>query len=174
MTTIAATKKIARLGILLGITVALSALESLFALPFLPPNMKPGFANVVVMYAAFALDAKSAITLNALKAVFVFTIRGAMAGALSFAGGMLSIIIILALLSVRRASFSYIFISVSGAISHNLGQFLVISIWFNAPEFMYYTPFILASGVIFGVLTGSVLRALMPLLEKIAKPEKKV
>lgn len=53
----------------------------------LPPGVKPGLANIVVMYALFFLGRGQALTLVLLKSFFAMLTRGPSAGALSLAGG---------------------------------------------------------------------------------------
>ena len=80
------------MGLLFALSVVLSFLEgTLTPLLGLPPGVKLGLANVVVMYALFFLGRGSAFTLVLLKSFFVLLTRGAMAGALSLGGGLLSL-----------------------------------------------------------------------------------
>ena len=78
------TRRVALMGLLFALSVVLSFLEgTLTPLLGLPPGVKLGLANVVVMYALFFLGRGSAFTLVLLKSFFVLLTRGAMAGALS-------------------------------------------------------------------------------------------
>ena len=55
-------RKTALLGILCAQAIALSFLESLIpALPFLPPGAKPGFSNIVTMFAVLTLGLPQAM-----------------------------------------------------------------------------------------------------------------
>ena len=86
------TRRVALMGLLFALSVVLSFLEgTLTPLLGLPPGVKLGLANVVVMYALFFLGRGSAFTLVLLKSFFVLLTRGAMAGALSLGGGLLSL-----------------------------------------------------------------------------------
>lgn len=147
------------MGIMLGIIVVIGILESFLVVPFLPPHAKPGFANIVVMYCIFAIGRRQAFTLNILKSLFVIITRGAIAGLLSIAGGVLSIIVIMLL--VRFTKLSFVAISVAGALTHSLGQFAVFMLLMRTPALIYYLPILIISGLISGVLTGTLLTTLL-------------
>ena len=116
------------MGLLFALSVVLSFLEgTLTPLLGLPPGVKLGLANVVVMYALFFLGRGSAFTLVLLKSFFVLLTRGAMAGALSLGGGLLSLGV-MAVLCLFRSRPSVFILSVCGAITHNFGQLLVINL----------------------------------------------
>ncbi|MEG2672808.1 MAG: Gx transporter family protein, partial [Ruthenibacterium sp.] len=88
------TRRTALLGMLFALAMVLSFLEgSLVPLLGLPPGVKLGLANVVVMYALFFLGKADAGMLVVLKSAFSFFTRGASAGALSLAGGVLSLLV---------------------------------------------------------------------------------
>ena len=158
------TRRVALMGLLFALSVVLSFLEgTLTPLLGLPPGVKLGLANVVVMYALFFLGRGSAFTLVLLKSFFVLLTRGAMAGALSLGGGLLSLV-----LCLFRSSPSVFILSVCGAITHNFGQLLVINLLMTQSVYtLYYAPVLLLSGLGMGALTSVGLKALLPALEKL-------
>ena len=162
------TKKIAFIGLMLAIIAALSALEhTLPPLPFLPPNVKLGLSNIITMYCVFFVSRAQAVTLNVAKSFFVLLMRGPIAAALSFCGGMLSIGIIILLIVIFRERISYTAVSVAGAISHNIGQFIAVSVILYSPYIIYYLPVLIVSGVIMGAVTGTLLKVVLPVLDNI-------
>ena len=65
-------KRLALMGLLFALAMALSFLESLLpALPMLPPGIRLGLSNIVTMYALFALGPVSGYTIAVLKSLFV-------------------------------------------------------------------------------------------------------
>ena len=46
------------------------------------------------------------------------------------------------------------FVSVGGAIAHNIGQIIIAMILFQTTSVLYYLPVLILSGVITGVFTG--------------------
>lgn len=145
--------RVALMGLLFALSVVLSFLEgTLTPLLGLPPGVKLGLANVVVMYALFFLGRGSAFTLVLLKSFFVLLTRGAMAGALSLGGGLLSLGV-MAVLCLFRSRPSVFILSVCGAITHNFGQLLVINLLMTQSVYtLYYAPVLLLSGLGMGAL----------------------
>ena len=150
-------KKIPLLGLMLAIILVLTTLEATLT-PLLPLHTKPGLANVVVMFCLFSLGRREAVLLNVLKSLFVLITRGPMAGLLSLCGGLLSIAVIIALSSKKQ---SYSFISVSGAVTHNLGQVTIAAIIMSTPLIFYYLPTLIISGLLTGLLTATLLKTLL-------------
>lgn len=165
------TKRIALLGMLFALSIVLSFAESAIApLLGLPPGVKPGLANIVVMYAMFFLGAKDAMALVVLKSLFGALTRGVMAGALSLGGGVLSLLAMLLLFWIFRKDKEppYFILSVSGAIMHNLGQLLMLNLLFTQSIYtFYYAPVLLISGLVMGAVTALMLKTLMPALRRI-------
>lgn len=162
------TKKIALMGVMLAFILALSYLEHLLPpLPVLPPNFRFGLSNIVTMYCFFFIGKSSALTLNILKSLFVALMRGPFAGVLSFSGGMLSIIVLIILTAVFRDKISYIMLSVCAAIAHNLGQIAAASFVVKTNILWVYFPVLLATGIVMGIITGTLLKIIMPLLHKL-------
>ena len=153
-------------GMLFALAILLSFVEGMAAPALgLPPGVKPGLANIVVMYALFFLGRGQALTLVLLKSFFAMLTRGPSAGALSLAGGLLSLsALLLLLLPLEKPS--YFVLSVAGAVSHNLGQLLMASLWLKTAFSLAYAPVLIVSGVGMGAVTAVSLRLLLPALER--------
>jgi heptaprenyl diphosphate synthase len=152
---------------MLALMMVLSMLERMIPpLPFMPPSARLGLANVVVMYAALFLGWKEAFGLNAMKAVFVFLTRGYIAGLLSLSGGMLSVSVIMFVLWVSKDKASCILLSICSSIAHNLGQILAVSAIMGMWQLAYYLPFLLIFGVGLGIITGVILKVIMPAVSR--------
>ena len=64
-------KRLALMGLLFALAMALSFLESLLpALPMLPPGIRLGLSNIITMYALFVLGPASGYTIAVLKSLF--------------------------------------------------------------------------------------------------------
>lgn len=155
------------MGLLFALMSALSFLESMLT-PWLglPPGVKIGLANIVVMYALLCLGKGSALTLTALKSLFVLLTRGVTAGALSLGGGMLAFLV-MTLLHGPKHKASLFILSASSAIAHNLGQLLVLKLLMRSVYTLYYMPILLVSGLVMGSLTVCCLKAMVPALKKL-------
>jgi heptaprenyl diphosphate synthase len=161
-------KQLVLTALLFAMAIVIAIVEN--TLPSLPapvPGVKLGLSNIVVMYALFFLGGKKAYAIAVLKALFVFITRGLVAGILSFTGGVLSLTIMLLLILIFKDKVSYLIISISGAVFHNLGQFVAVSIIYTNLFMWPYIPILLISGVITGVLTATLLRLIMPAFKKL-------
>ena len=153
-------------GMLFALAILLSFIEGMAAPALgLPPGVKPGLANIVVMYALFFLGRGQALTLVLLKSFFAILTRGLSAGALSLAGGLLSLAVMLLLLLPKEKP-SYLVLSVAGAVAHNMGQLLMASLWLKTAFSLAYAPVLIVSGIGMGAVTSISLRLLLPALQR--------
>ncbi len=164
------TKKLTLLSQLFAAAIVLSFIEGAFPpIPFFPPGVKLGLANVVVMYSLFFLGKKEAFIITSLKAMFVFLIRGGTAGILSFSGSLLSFLIIFILMAILKENASYTLLSVLGAVFHNMGQFLAISLIFGSFVLAAYLPVLIIMGILAGIATATVLKYILPAFERLKR-----
>lgn len=160
-----ATRRVAFLGLLGALALALSGLEMLLPpLPMLPPGAKPGFSNIVTMYAASGVGLGPALVLALLKGVFAGVTRGFTAFLMSTCGGLLSTLVMALLLRRQKRPFGLVGVGIAGAVSHNAAQLCVASCLAGAVVW-YYFPFLLMFAVLTGTVTGLILRAVLPALE---------
>lgn len=164
---------VAFVGVLFALSLVLGLLEG-YVTPLLglPPGVKPGLANIVVMFCALYLSRRSALLLVLLKAGSAVLLRGLVAGALSLAGGLLSWAVLALLLMLPGRGASLWLLSASGALAHNLGQMLVVSLLFGRMGWAY-APVLLVSGLAMGSLTAGLLRVLLPTLKKAIPAQKR-
>lgn len=165
------TQKIALLGVLGALALALSAAES-FLMPdiaILPPGAKPGLSNIVTMFAASCVSWLSAIYIVIIKAVFALVTRGVTAFLMSITGGILSALVMIILLKGRKDSISFIGIGILSALMHNFGQLLVSFFMTGTSAVMGYAPFLILFGALTGFVTGSILKIIIPAIEKAVK-----
>jgi len=137
-------------------------------LPVPVPGVKFGLSNIAVMYALFFLGKKQAYAIGILKSVFVFITRGGIAGLLSITGGILSITVMILLMAIFKDKITYLVISIFGAVSHNIGQFIVITVIYTGMNMWAYFPVLLISGLAAGIVTSTLLRFIMPAFNRLA------
>ncbi|HRX42750.1 MAG TPA: Gx transporter family protein [Clostridia bacterium] len=164
------TRTLVLTGLLFAVAIVVALLEGMLPpIPVPVPGVKVGLSNIVVMYTVFFLGAKQAYGISVLKALFVLITRGAIAGALSLAGGVLSITVMLIVIGFSKNKASYAMTSISGAISHNIGQFIVISLIYTGTNMWFYLPLLVIAGVITGLLTAGILKVILPAVNKLVK-----
>ncbi len=164
------TKLLVLTALLFAVALVLSIVEN--SLPsisfFIPvPGVKLGLSNIAVMYALFFLNKKPAFAIAVLKGLFVAMTRGPIAGLLSFSGGVLSVIVMSLLMYLFRNKISYLALSIFGSITHNVGQFIVISLIYTNMYLWAYLPVLLISGVIAGIATSILLRFILPAFNRL-------
>lgn len=164
------TQKIALLGILGAQALALSFIENLLpAMPFLPPGVKLGLSNIVTMFTAGTMGFLPALAVTLIKSLFVLLTRGVTAFFMSFGGGFLSTVAMCLMIKLVKDKTGFIGVAVVSAVCHNIGQLAVSIIVTKTTAFVYYAPVLLLSGVVMGVITGIILKAVMPLMMKQSK-----
>lgn len=161
-------RKTAFMGLLFATAMVFSFVESMLpVLPMLPPGVKLGLSNIVTMYALFSMGTSSGFTIAVLKSLFVALTRGAVAGALSLAGGITAICLMLLLALLPGVRKNYLLLSIFGGVGHNLGQILMASVLLQNQWVLASLPLLVLSGVGMGVVTGLTLRAVMPYINRL-------
>lgn len=160
--------RIAITGILAALALSLSFIERLLIALFpLPMGIKPGFSNIIVMFACTALGAVPAFGIAVIKALFAALVSGISSGFISLCGGLLSVTAILITNKMFSDKVSYIGISVLSAVMHNIGQTAAASVIAGSSLFLAYIPVLLISGAAFGTVTGIILNVTLPYLTRL-------
>lgn len=166
LTTSEKTRRMTQLALLFALAVVLMVVENLIPpIPSLPPGVKLGLSNIVVMFCLFHLGQAEGFTVLILKSGFVFLIRGFTAFLLSFSGGFCSILVMILLLLLKKTKISYIIVSMCASVTHNMAQLVVSSLLLGTSGVFYYSPILIISGMLMGALTGTVLWVTMPAMK---------
>ena len=172
------TRKIAVTGMMCALALALSYLETLIpAYPGFPPGAKPGLSNIVTMFMASCAGSGYAFFITIIKGLFAGVTRGMTAMLMSLSGGILSTAAACLLFGFCKNKLGYIGIGIICAVCHNIGQLAAAciisgtaSIIVGYGRFAIQAVFsLLTNSYVVGFLTGTILKAVMPPLEKIAK-----
>ena len=135
--------------------MVLSWLENLIPLSVTVPGVKLGLTNLVVLFALYRMSTTDAITISLIRVLLVsITFGNAFAFAYSFAGAVLSFLIMWSLKKSER--FSSVGVSVAGGVGHNFGQIIVAAIVLENSGIFFYLPTLMLSGTIAGVCIGVV------------------
>lgn len=163
------TKRVALLGIMGALALALSFLESLIpALPGLPPGAKPGLSNIVTMFMASSYSVADAFFITILKALFAGITRGSTAMLMSASGGLLSTAVACILLRSKKFNSGYIGIGIICAVCHNIGQLVSACLISGTWSLIFgYGPLLLLFAIVTGCVTGTVLKLVLPALNRI-------
>jgi len=149
------TQKTALRGMLIAVAFVLSWLEAQFPPLAMVPGVKLGLTNLVVLVAIYRLSTMDAFVINGIRILLVaFTFGNMFSLLYSFAGGMLSTIVMLLL--KRSGRFRLPVVSVAGGIVHNIGQILVAMVVLESTGVAYYLGVLWFSGMIAGAVVGMI------------------
>jgi heptaprenyl diphosphate synthase len=117
------------------------------------PGVKLGLTNLVVLIALEYFGYKESFVINMIRILLVgLTFGNGFSLLYSFAGGILSFLVMVLLKKCKRFSLSGI--SVSGGVSHNIAQILVAAVILQSHVLFYYLPVLLISGTVAGLVIG--------------------
>lgn len=148
------TRKLVILSLFLASSVVLGYIESILP-SFLIPGVKLGLANIIVLLCILNYKWYEALFISLSRILIVSFILGTFLNVtffMSLTGGLLSFIVMLLLSRIKKLS--PVFISISGAISHCIGQIVIAIIVMGTSLVLYYLPFILLLSIPTGILVG--------------------
>lgn len=148
-------KKIAKMSMLLSISVVLALIESFIPIFNMIPGIKLGLANIVIVFAIYDLSFKDALYLSLVRVILIGILRTGLFSInffFSLVGALLSIFVMY--LVKRYTKMSIIGVSISGAIFHSIGQIIVAIIFLSNINIVYYLPILLISSIVTGIIVG--------------------
>ena len=141
-------------AVLTAMACTLLWIELQIPTPIPIPGIKLGLANIVTLFAIFALGPVDGFLILLLRILLGGLIGGnPMAVAYSLAGGMLCYLVTLLLRKILGERQIWV-AGVIGAVAHNIGQILVALALTQTPELLIYLPVLLVSGMLTGLFTG--------------------
>ena len=154
-------QRMTRLALLAAAAVVLGYIEGILsAFMLLPPGIKLGLANTVLLYSIYLLGPGYSVVLTGFMS-------GNLASAFlySMGGGILSLVMMLLTKFLGRDKVSIVGVSVIGAVFHNVGQLLVAALVLQTPGLMFYIFPLLIAAVITGIITGLAGRQIVRVLK---------
>ncbi len=140
------------LGMFTAAAMICSYIESLIPINFGIPGIKLGLANLVVLLVLYTMGAKEAAAVSFLRIILTGFLFGNMFAILySLAGGLLSFLVMWLL---KRMELHMVFVSVTGGISHNIGQLFVAALVVENYNILFYIPVLFIAGLFTGLLIG--------------------
>lgn len=143
------------MGLLTALGLIIGYIEFLIPIPLGIPGVKPGFANIVIVWALYSLGPCEALMINGMRIFLSGFLFGNFSMILySLAGAAVSFLCMC--LAKKSGLFSMTGVSMIGGVMHNMGQLLVAMAVLETVSLVYYGPVLLAAGVITGLLIGIV------------------
>ena len=149
------TKQLTLCAVLTAMALALSYLENLFplALAIPIPGVKLGLANIVTVFALYALGPAQALMILTARCLLGAMFAGnANALLFSLLGGFAAMLAMILLVRLER--FSVYGVSIGGAAAHGCGQTAAAMLTLGSGAPLYYLPVLLGVSLFTGALTG--------------------
>jgi heptaprenyl diphosphate synthase len=142
------------MALLTAVALILFTVEAQIPPPVPIPGVKLGLANIITVYAMFALGAADALGILLARVLLGSMFSGAMMTLFySLSGGLLCWLLMLSLRRVLTKQQIWV-CGVLGAVAHNVGQTLAAIAVFQTLAVAAYFPLLVLSGIIAGLFTG--------------------
>ena len=148
------TRDITKIAILTSICVVISILESLFTfIGDIVPGLKLGLANIVIIFALYEYDFKTAFLVSIIRVLIVALLRTGFGinFFFSLSGAIFSIIF---MYIFKKTRLSIIGVSIIGSVFHSIGQVLVGMLLLDNYNIIYYLPYLLLFSIPTGIVIG--------------------
>ena len=160
------TKQLTLCAVLTAMALALSYLENFFPLSLaIPvPGIKLGLANIVTVFALYALGQLQALMILTARCFLGAVFAGNMNALIfSLMGGFTAKLMMIVLSRIKRLSVYGV--SIGGAAAHNCGQVAAAVLTLGNAAPLYYLPILLGVSLFTGALTGLISACLFRALE---------
>lgn len=148
------TRDITKIAILTSICVVISILESLFTfIGDIVPGLKLGLANIVIIFALYEYDFKTAFLVSIIRVLIVALLRTGFGinFFFSLSGAIFSIVF---MYIFKKTRLSIIGVSIIGSVFHSVGQVLVGMLLLDNYNVIYYLPYLLLFSIPTGIVIG--------------------
>lgn len=148
------TRDITKIAILTSICVVISILESLFTfIGDIVPGLKLGLANIVIIFALYEYDFKTAFLVSIIRVLIVALLRTGFG--INFFFSLLGAIFSIVFMYIfKKTRLSIIGVSIIGSVFHSIGQVLVGMLLLDNYNVIYYLPYLLLFSIPTGIVIG--------------------
>ena len=157
------TKKDHTVAKLAAIAIILSVIE--FFLPSPIPGIKPGIANIIILYSLVRFDFSTAAWVSIVRVFVSSIIVGSFLSPtffLSLFGALFSLTLLYGFQKLPRPNFSIISLSLIASFGHIIGQFIIARLWIIPHDSIFnLLPLFLISALIFGIFSAFICDALL-------------
>ena len=151
-----------------AIAVALSLIEFFFPSPI--PGVKPGIANIIILYTIFKFELRMGIWVSIIRVFVTSIILGSFLSPtffLSLSGALFSLLSLIIFKNLSPKYFSLISFSLIASLAHIVGQFVIVRLWIIPHNGIFYLlPIFILSAFIFGLVNALVTNRLLQLNPK--------
>ena len=168
LSTINITDRDHQIAKLSAIAVALSLIEFFFPSPI--PGVKPGIANIIILYTIFKFDLRMGVWVSLIRVFVTSILLGTFLSPtffLSLSGALFSLFSLIIFRNLSPKYFSLISFSLIASLAHIAGQFIIVRFWIIPHNGIFYLlPIFILSAFIFGLVNALVTSKLLKLNSK--------
>ena len=147
-------KKLALLGLLTAIALIIFTVEAQIPAIVPIPGVKLGLANIITVFAVFAIGAKEGVAVLACRIFLGAVFAGNFSTIFySAAGGFCAILATIGLKRVLTVKQVWV-AGCIGAVAHSIGQMAAAVAITQTPGLVIYLPVLIAISILTGFLTG--------------------
>ena len=147
-------KKITQMAMLTAIALTIFMIEAQIPALVPIPGVKLGLANIVTVFAVFALGPKEAAMILFVRIFLGAVFAGNFSTILySGAGGLLAILVTIGLRKILTHQQLWVAGAI-GAVFHSIGQMAVAVAVTGTPGILVYLPMMIACSILTGLFTG--------------------
>ena len=148
------TRKLATLSLLCAIALTIFMVEAQIPALVPIPGIKLGLANIVTVFVVFAIGAKEAVLVLAVRIFLGAVFAGNFSTIFYSAGGGAAAILLTILLKKVLTKKQLWVAGTVGAIGHSVGQMAVAVVITGTPGLALYLPVMIGVSIITGTFTG--------------------
>lgn len=162
----AGVRKLTYMAVLTAVALTIFVLEAQLP-PLAPiPGIKLGLANIITVYAVFALGPGPAAMILLARVLLGSLFSGGMTIFYSLSGGLCCYVVSVLVSRVLTGKQMWV-CSVLGAVAHNIGQIGAAVFITRTPAIAVYLPILMVSGILTGLFTGLCAQFLLARLKKL-------
>ena len=147
-------KNITTIAMLITIALILSYVEML--LPVIPiPGAKMGLSNIITLLALVTYGFPTALMILFVRSLISSLLFSSILSfAYSIAGGILSLTVMYLLTKTFKDRVSLMAVSISGALTHNMGQLAVAMLILKTKQLVSFVPWLIIIAIPAGIIVG--------------------
>ena len=147
-------KHLVTLAMFTTMALVIFVVEAQIPVPVPIPGIKLGLANIITLFVLQKYRVRDALAVLVLRIFLGSLFTGTLVSCLySLSGGLLCLVGMALLCRLLQNRYLW-FVSVCGAILHNIGQILAAMLVMQTTLVNWYLPFLLISGCVTGLFTG--------------------
>ncbi len=161
-------RQLTYMAVLTAVALTIFIIEAQIPNPVPIPGVKLGLANIVTVYAVFALGPGPAAMILLARIILGSLFAGGMTIFYSLAGGLCCYLVMLLMRKLVTQRQIWV-CSVLGAMAHNAGQTAAAVMLTRTPGVAAWLPALRFSGILTGLFTGLCAQFLLERLSKLKK-----